>query len=647
MRNLKPILQINKFSGSGENGILYCDGLYPEVDNGKSVMGDGFVVKKVINSNTTGFTSMQSIYGSVSLSTIEDPSINYNLYIDNNPYKRIYSFQPSLSGVIDGSIHTSTIGSACLYPDLIETQLGNILYPSERYIGRGVRFTATGGSTTTIESSTSDFTALGYAVGDKVTNLKTGIEYTLTVVATTVLTFVASGTETTEEDDEIIAWQDDRFDTDIDKQAWQDKQIYWVKQFKQYDDRIFFTNGNYLGVIGSDEGTGAYNPVTKTGYKADYKQLLVKHQAIAIGVNNAKILVSSSFNNTGVLLLWDGASDGWNNSLKFDRPITALAEYQSGWVFISQGNVYYTDGYQIQTLYSLNSTPYLSDYSVNPTSHNGLVIYENILYCTNGTDDLNLIHKGVYAIDLNNVNKGFTLIKQWGTDKLTGEPTSIFINTRYASFKRIEVCGDFINYITQSVYNGSYFDKSLIMSIPLDDTYKITKIGLNLTRYLKDYNDDDNNDLTRVIQVSVGDGNRGLISRAETKSVGTGTTSFIVDGTAWKNNAVGDEIIVDDKDEDTYGERTFITGITNAGTSTESWDTSPALSTTHNDNTELKILKVKPYGTKTITYDKLKEEVMFPATDNVFSNKLFLEIVIYSNSASFPLSINEINIYGE
>jgi hypothetical protein len=115
-----------------------------------------------------------------------------------------------------------------------------------------------------------------------------------------------------------------------------------------------------------------------------------------------------------------------------------------------------------------------------------------------------------------------------------------------------------------------------------------------------------------------------------------------------KNNEVGDEILMNDKNQDTYNERTFITGITGAGTSTESWDTSPALTTTHTDSTVLKMIRVKPFGSKTIKYNEFKKELMFyPTGGDVFSNKLFLEIVIYSNLKSCPLSINEINIYGE
>ena len=53
-----------------------------------------------------------------------------------------------------------------------------------------------------------------------------------------------------------------------------------------------------------------------------------------------------------------GANDGWNNEIKFDYPIK-----DSGWVFVANGSVYYTDGYQLQKLYGLNQTRYLTSLS--------------------------------------------------------------------------------------------------------------------------------------------------------------------------------------------------------------------------------------------------------------------------------------------
>lgn len=637
MRNKKPLIQIDKFSGAGQNGILYCQGFYPEVDNQKSVMGEGFITANVFNTTTTGFSNVSNIYGAIALSTLANQDNIYNLYIDGSSNQRIWAYQTIGDTIKDGQIHLNSLSSTyCLYPDIIETTLGNILYPSGRNIGRGVRFKATGGSTTTIIDTTRDFTTLGYTAGDKVTNLKTGIEYTLTVVGTDTLTFVASGTNTTESGDECIAWQDDRFETTISKASWQRDDIYWVKQIKLYGDLYYFTNGNYLGQILGDE----------SAVDKDFKQLPAKHQAIALSVNNAKILVSANINGKGSLLLWDGYSDGWNNIIKTDAPVNSLVEYNSGWIYVLKGIVYYTDGWQVQRLYSLNQTRNIPSQSLTPASHNGLVISDGFLYVANNRGDTNLLEAGVYVIDLNNVNNGFSLIKVMGSSRTTNYPYSIFINNRFTDTISIEVGGDSgVSSINPLDYGANYQDKSLIMSIPLPDQMKISGIGLNLSRYLKNLDQDINYANLRKIGVSIGDGDRGLINFAQ---VGIGNTkSLVINGLAYINNEIGDEVYISDTGSSTYSERTFITNITGKGTSAENWSISPDLSDAPINGTNLKMIRVKSLGIKTVDYNDLKDEIFFFTPNALMTNKLFIEIVFYSGANSMPLNINEINVYGE
>ena len=183
-------------------------------------MGEGFVSRRLFNSSISGFSNLDTVYGSIQTTTLYDSDSYYNLYVNNNTYQGIYAYQDIGSNIKDGLIFTSPTTSYCSNPDLLETASGNILFPSEKYIGRGVRFTATGGSTTTIVDTTRNFTDLGIANGDTVTNLKTGTIYTITSITTTTntndtLNFTASGTETTTANDEIIAWEYDRFNTSI------------------------------------------------------------------------------------------------------------------------------------------------------------------------------------------------------------------------------------------------------------------------------------------------------------------------------------------------------------------------------------------------------------------------------------------------
>lgn len=635
----KPLISIDKFSGSGLNGILYCEGLYPEVDNGKSVMSDGYYTGSNFNSSTTGATNLGTVRAILPLTTINNSNTTYNLYYDG---WKIFSYSENYSSTIKTSELHSNLGSIS-GGDFIETALGNILFTQESYIGRGVRFKATGGSTTTIIDTTRNFGDLGFAANDKVTNLKTGIEYTITSISTTTntndtLNFSASGANTTGANDEIIAWENERLSISATAAAWQPSVATWAKQIKQYGDQYFFTNGNYIGAVSADEGT-----VDKT-----FKQLPAKHQALCMDVNNEKLIVSCNFNGKGAFLLWDGATGGWNNILKFDNPVNALYSYQSGWVFVSNGGVFYTDGWQIQKMYDLNSNRKLA-FSVNPVGFNGLLVYGEILYCANITSDINLVEAGVYAIDLSNVNNGFTIIKCLKTTRTSGSPYCLAVINRFSNIANIQIGGEnFVSFIGYGTSTGQYRDKSMLMIISLPELKRITGVGLNLSRYIKNYANDQITAKTRVVQVSVGDANRGILSYAETRATGYYGTTLTVDGTTWLNAEVGDQVY--SITADYYGDRTFITGISGAGTAAELWTVDPAVSPVDPARSELKLIRVKNYGKKTITQNSLKEEIMFyPASPNsgILTNKIVLEIVFYGNSNSLPININEIKVYGD
>ena len=66
----------------------------------------------------------------IQTTTVNSTSGFYTMYMDSA--SKLYSYNET-GAVNNGLIHTSSTTSS-VYPDLIETNLGNILYPGERYI---------------------------------------------------------------------------------------------------------------------------------------------------------------------------------------------------------------------------------------------------------------------------------------------------------------------------------------------------------------------------------------------------------------------------------------------------------------------------------------------------------------------------------
>ena len=634
--NEKPIISINKFTGMGEGGILSCEGFYPETDNGKSVMSEGFYTSSILTSATTGFTNLGTITSVLSLASIFSRTTVYQLYL--NSAGKFLSYIGIGTDIVKGEIHSGA--NSIVASDMIETANNNILYTGLDYIGSGSRSKATGGSTTTLVDTTKDFTVLGIAANDKVTNLKTGIEYTVNSISgagNSTLNFTANGANTNAANNEYIVWNDNAFDIITTALSWQPQTLTWVKQIKQYGSVYMFTNGNWLGEI-----TAAETSVDPT-----FKQLPYKHQALCFETNVSMILVSAEFNGKGVLLLWDGYSDGWNNILEIDSPVVALKRYKQGWTYVLNGIAYFTDGYQIVKLSSINQSQPLQYKSINPINYNSLIVFNNFLLCLANANDGNLFISGVYAIDLSDARKGWTEFGVIKTTHPNGLGNCISLINQFSGFQTIQVGGNtFVSNILYGEGGAIYNDKSLLMYIDLPQSVSISGVGINLTRYLKLFNQDTSS-LTRDIQVSIGDGSRGLISRVFSTATGFYTTNKVrMDETLYLDNQIGDEIFISDTASPLYGERAFITANSNPGTATTDYTISPAVSGASAAATTLKILRLKKLERKTISNIDLNKEVMFYGNGGNKSNKIFIEIVSFGQTNALPLNIADINIYG-
>ena len=687
MNNLKPIQTINEFIGMGDNNLVYNSGFLPEKINGKSIMTSGLITK-----NLTGYKDITSIDADfTSFVNLSSVNINRDYIIAVGKNGKFYT--TSNAGTEALHIKKSLIHDTGYVSDIFELDNNNIIYSQNNDLGYGVRGSATGGSTTTIIDTTRHFggvdkgvydNATTYAqydyvsyeevyyacilattgnlptnetywietipntiaVGDFVTNLKNGEEEEITSITTTTNqndTLNFDTTTATEAGDEYIAWEDDKFDlTDgVDVKNWQDTTSFWKRQIKQYGDEYIILNGNYLAMLSEEL------------IDTTYKQLPARNQALCFEVNNSSILVSAEHKGKGKLLLWDGNSDGWNNSLDFDYPVTALVNYFSGWLFVSRGTLYYTNGYSIEEMTTLDigiGNNYKYAGYLEPEHFNGLYYFDNKLYFANSYTDNNLIDYGIFCFDF---KMGWIFIEQDAGYAYKFGRTPVY-SIGYATYGRglISLGENTINEIkshetyTYSYSNGRVYYSFIYYLNFLQET-TINGVGLNLLRPIKSYLEDDAIKKTSVT-VNMGDDKRGLIDYIRITEASGSSNKLKVDGTSYTNNKVGDEIVIldNDDDEDTYfrGTRKYITAIENAGLSTEIWTLNENLISSFTGY--IKIIRVKKLDNKEVSSNELNEEVKFFPKTAVYSNKIFIEVVIEDDDINpMPISISNIKIY--
>ena len=641
----KPLITIDKWSGMSDNGgIYYSDGFMVENVGGNSCISEEIRPFSLVNSATTNFTNIGT---TKSICSYEDPYGYNNLLLLNEGGK---FFKYEQGGDYNGILHSipsSGDTSYAYHPSVNRMISGNFVYSTCNGMGVGYYGLAesTSGTTKIVDTAGRNFATLGVVVGDsthnKVTNLETGAEYTVTSITTTsttndTLNFSASGVLTNAHNDQFIVWIDDKVDLGTSYTAGSVQ----YREIEPYGDYHLMTFNGYLATLGSDEVTG----------DDDFKELPTNSTALYLSVNGSKILVASELEGRGQLLLWDGFSDGWNNILEIDGIAYTLAKYKNGWLYMVNNTLYFTDGWTIQKISDYPDKSYASSSLELTPAFNGMVVYNNQVFIANSVSNFcrNYFSLVVFNFDYGwfgfpNMSAGSsTRLGYSNGETIFSEKISSNIATLVGSSNNLT------QYSSNPEYSTAYLNRSFIQLIALDRPIQIKEIALNISHNLKEILDTNHISDDTTITVNVGDAHKGIFSRAQVKA-GSTASSINIAGNTWKYMEVGNEIQIfrnsSSETTATDGERSYITAITNQGTSSEAWTISPALSGSPTENSNIKIINVKKSDTRTVSIDDLNQPVRFNV-DGFYSDKIFVEVVVTGGTNAFPISIFNLQIYG-
>jgi len=641
---------------SGDGGTFYIDGFTIENENGIMSIDESYKITEVASTATTNFSNLGNVMAKIYVYSLTNSTLAattaYTLMFDGT---RFYTADSGTSNIYEGEIGGQTatgIYKPSKKPDLFQLPSGNILFTSSRHLGLIVRGLAKTGSGTAkiIDTDGRDLSTLGLstvAPNNKVVNLKTGVQYTIISITTTnetndTLNF-STGTAVAE-NDEFMGFVYTKLDFNyvngisgdevtIPNFAGQQSQEYWTRQINQYGNQYMISNGNYIALLANDEET----------FDATYKQLIVGFQLIAFNPNSVDNVLVSAVSNKGLghLLLWDGSSDGWQQILNLDSAPNAVHNVGSGWSYLLDGVVYFTDGLNIQKLVSWAENSGKSAY--NTTNFNGITSYNGVYYfCVEGSMSGDRSTHGVLVF---NPQIGLTFFKTKANGIAYKIPYCIDVKTE-ASLSAIYSTNCILEVAGQGFYNQVLFNTpstdtkdyhSYLTLVDLGQETQINQIWLNIKRGTKSVLG--NRDLKNAT-ISVNYGNNYNPIMGYGKANITSTTAVAnVNGDIYPG-VVGQEI--EFLTGNVAGQRTFIQSIENAGTITETWVISPALSTTGND-CEYRAWGLKNAETKTITLNDISKPVVF--NTNFIGDKLWLEIIVRGTANSFPVSINNIMIF--
>jgi hypothetical protein len=648
----KPKLTIDKFSGmSNEGGTFYLDGFSVENENGVQSLDEAYRVYEELNNNDTNFTNLSNIKAISYIYGLPNSNIGTSspLRIITTGGKFFASYSGGISNY-EGEIGGIASGGGYLYsqqPDIFELNSGNILYTGAYHAGLMIRGKVDAGSDTTkiIDADGRDLSALGASTitpNNKVTNLSTGEQYTITSITTTnstndTLNFAAGVTNS--ENDEFVVFVNTKFTLGTTTQfQGQQRNVYWGRPIRQYGDQYMIANGNYIALIANDEET----------FDATYKQLPAGYQMLTFETGAMEQILVSAYDKKGnnYLLLWDGFSNGWNEIIPVVRAPQTLKAYGSGWIFMADGIIYITDGRSIQKLIAHPDAN--SSTKINTAHHNSIEILGDDIYFAIGTSNSQRQTRGVLIY---NMNTGLHFFKTKENGRGFAQPQCIYVNNKISitslystNSRRLEIANsNSLNSISSggNSTNSSDF-KSIVYYIDFKQDTQVKEVWLNIRNTMRRYFDNRDNKNT-IISVNYGNGNAPIIKYG---SISDNTTTTMTNPNgAYYPGVVGEEVEVlgGSYPSEVAGERTFIQSIADAGTSSEVWTVSPALSSSTETTSELRVWSVKNGETKTITLDDLSSPVKFDT--NFIGSKMWLEIVVRGTTNSFPISIDNIQLF--
>jgi len=656
----KPIITIDKFSGmSDQGGTFYLDGFTAENENSVQSLDENYRVIPLMTQETLEDDKFDGVNGMIYITGLTGSTWN-----TNTQYNVSVNSSGGVFGYYDGNLvadcYIAGGGSSGNYfysdrPDIAEMESGSIIFTSARHVSYILRGICKAGSGTDkiVDTAGRDFTTLGFAAGDRVTNIITGETYVVSSISTTddtndTLNFTAGVTNS--EDDEFmltkLEWKDFGYD-----QSARDSQfngqlppLRWARPIRQSSEigggGYLIGNGNYIALLSKDEDT----------FDDEFKQLPFGFQLLAMEVGNLGDVLVSAYNKQGdgYLLYWDGFSEGWNEIIKVSASPMALKPYKSGWVYFVEGTLYFTDGRSVEKIIAHPDAS--GRFPMNVNHFNGIEIHKDKIFLAVSGNSTGRARNGIYVFDQSGLSffkcdgGNTTYTTQYATPRCLRILNTTGTSDNFSINNELIIGGEgFINTVREYTANSSANKyRSVMFKLDLGQETKIKEVWLNLQHSPKVLGGEQSS-LDSEITVNVGDGSL-VPFRYLSAEVADTTNVSNTKGDLYPGNK--DEVyeIFDAGLTRQNGERFHIETITNRGTVDETWTISPALSDATTNDIDLRGLGVRKGETKTIGLEDLSKPIRFNV--NFIGSTLYLEIVVRGGTLPrIPVSISNIQLF--
>jgi hypothetical protein len=649
---MPKIVSLRNLPTMEDSGIMWSQNFASRKMGGISFLTSAYGISELYSSATTGFTNTSN--GVDAWTAFETNGTDRNVLALSN-FQYIHHLDALFLGKAKGQIHfipssTSNKIFYAQFPDIFTTDKENILYTNSMSLGIGYQGKCSSNSDATKivdpEGRNFDTLGLGTTTGkNKVYNLTTGTEYTITSISTTnstndTLNFTAVSGKTNSNDDYFIAFSDNGSKTLFDFFAstpyphykGQTSQFQLVRQIVQFDTEYLITNGNWLAALSEDEAT----------WNDNYKRLPASTDATCISVNQDRVLIGGRIRKKGRLLLWNGFSDGFLSQIELPIAPTAVKPYKTGWIVTVGSSIYYTDGYTLQKITTFPDQEFY-DRFFGTITHNQIEVIDDSLFFNFTTGYPTTRAKG--GLWVYEVGSGWTYSparNSIGVNEYPGQCKAIKSfdfngNPQLLVSNVLRTTGGSSN-ISRVTSDGT--NPELKVVFDLKDDINVKQIGVIVGSR---YNMTQQSAGSVTVSVNAGNYRTPLYTYLQVGS-GSSASTIKVNGTILtRSGKVGQKIKM--LSYNTAGQTSFIESIADVGTVNETWTISPVLSTTPETGSDLEKLNLYSCGSKTITNLEIPEsgQLVFDVR-NMLTDKIVVEIALTGNNSPY-LDILGIDLY--
>lgn len=394
----------------------------------------------------------------------------------------------------------------------------------------------------------------------------------------------------------------------------------WTPPFN-YEGDVLIPFGYNLCRLNSD---GSFNDVANPAFDIPVSlEIRCGSQSgrnILLGVNMVR-------GSRGYLILWDNVSTRsvapW---IPLKSKVQAMKPYGSGWIVVTQRELFYTDGYSIRTI-SEGIDPRLGETSFSVTPY-GLEIIGDRVIIANQIGGYTRKRSGFYIFSV--ITGAFQYLAPLGTHTYNATPSALFLDQAQrlnASLQTTLPAKKHLTMIKESAPSRAY-----VITNPLaanGDKKHATGVKLDMAML------EGGETITAEITVKIASLNRRLWGIQKAKVAGSSTSQITVNGTLFGDVRAGDEITVMEGVNASL--MRHIASISGQGTATEVWTLDEALTSNIEQDAYISITPFRKVAKKTVTNATELRDMYFDSR-NKYKGKRFLVKAVISN-ANVPIEI--------